>query len=110
MKRIDFIKIIKLRSKYETNIGNYAISGGETLGDYIENLVIGQLDLDGLVVLKNGNLSECLGGNFTQHWKNNFSDFVIVSENGENEFCTYEKMHKRINNLVIDIIKADQPY
>lgn len=110
MTRENFIKIIKLRSKYETNTGNYTIPGGETLGDYIENLVISQLDLDNLAILENGNLSECLDGNFSQHWKNNFSDFVIVSGNGKNEFCTYEDMHQRINYLVIDIIKADQPY
>ena len=110
MKRIDFIKIIKLRSKYKTNIGNYAISGGQTLGSYIEDLVICQLDIDCLAISKSGDLSRCLDGNFSQHMKNNFSDFVIISENGENEFCTYEEMHKRINNLVIDIIQADQPY
>lgn len=52
MKRNDFKKIIKLRSRWKITGENYKLPSGEPVSVYIQKLVESQLEIDHLAVLK----------------------------------------------------------
>ena len=57
MKRNDFKKIIKLRSRWKLTGDNYKLPSGDSISVYIQKLVESQLEIDQLAVLKNGDLA-----------------------------------------------------
>lgn len=57
MKRNDFKKIIKLRSRWKLTGDNYKLPSGDSISVYIQKLVESQLEIDQLAVLKNGRYS-----------------------------------------------------
>lgn len=105
MKREDFIQIIRLRScwKIEKGLGDYFLPNGSSLFSYVFSLVEGQLQLDNLAILRNGDLSFFSGGCWNSDCKD-FDDYLLHPDFGENEVCSYEFMEKRIEFLVNDII------
>lgn len=104
IKREDFIKIIKLRSYYKIDKrkGNYKLLNGY-LSDYIEKLVLSQMNIDNLAIAENGNLCPFSGGVWNEN-KKWFEDYRFVSDDKEDEFCPFSDMEIRINKLVNDII------
>ena len=58
MKRSDFVKIIKLRSywKIDKRKGNYKLPNGNYLTSYVQDLISEQLELDKMVIAKEGNI------------------------------------------------------
>ena len=105
MKRKDFVQIIKLRSfwKIDKRKGNYALPNGEKLSTYVSGLVESQMQLDNLGIRENGDLCFCDGGKWNES-AGEFDDFRLMPDFEENEFCSYEKMGKRIDFLVREIV------
>lgn len=105
MKRMDFIKIIKLRSvwKVDKRKGNYALPNGQKLSVYIERLVRTQMQLDSLAICENGDLCESSGGNWNDA-KKVFEDYNLFPAFQNNEICGFDEMERRINWLIRDIV------
>jgi hypothetical protein len=105
MKRMDFIKIIKLRSvwKVDKRKGNYALPNGQKLSVYIERLVRTQMQLDSLAIRENGDLCESSGGNWNDS-KKVFEDYKLFPAFQDNEICGFDEMERRIKWLIRDIV------
>lgn len=79
MRRSDFIKLIRLRSRYKIDrrVGNYEIANGQKLNTYIQYLVESQLKLDGLWIRENGDLCNGSGGDWNETSKE-FDDYTLT--------------------------------
>ena len=104
MTRANFIKIIKIRSIYQTGEGNYRLPNGVKLSEYITELVEGQLDLDKLVISENGDLYPGWGGEWNDETKS-FDDYTVFVPFGQDETCGYDRYQFRIRDLVDEIIE-----
>ena len=106
MKREDFKQIIKLRSgwKIDKRIGDYRLPNGKFLSDYVRKLVESQMELDSLLISKDGNLCLCEGGGWNPETKQ-FDDYRLLPDFKETEICTDEEMEMRITNLVNEIVQ-----
>ena len=105
MKRADFIKIIKLRSvwKIDKRKGNYKLPNGERLDSYVLDLVESQMKIDKLGIKDDGDLCFCNGGNYDINAKE-FKRYILMPPFKDTEYCTYDEMERRIQNLVSEII------
>lgn len=105
MKRIDFIKIIKLRSvwKIDKRRGNHTLPNGTKLSEYVTRLVQSQMDIDNLLIRENGDLCFGNGGGWNTELKE-FNDYNLYPAFNDNEVCSYEDMERRIRTLVCEII------
>lgn len=99
MKRKDFKQIIKLRSiwKIDARKGDYQLPSGHYLSHYIDELVEGQMQLDHLAIMKNGDLC------FTD--RKGFGDYKLLPAYGDNEDCLFYEMERRIREMIIEIIE-----
>lgn len=102
MKRADFVKIIKLRSiwKIDHRRGDYELPNGSRLSDYVRRLVVSQLNLDNLGIEEDGNISECYERRNEDDKFLRYDLYTMTSE----EYCSYEDMEKRIDDLVREIV------
>ena len=105
MKRKDFIKIIKLRScwRIDRRSGNYTLPNGKKLSIYVDGLVRSQMQLDSLGIRESGDLCFCDGGKWNES-AGEFDDFRLMPDFEENEVCSYERMNKRIDLLIREIV------
>ncbi len=103
MKRENFKQIIKLRSQWEITGENYTLPSNEQLSAYIQGLVESQLELDHLAILENGDLAFYTGGNWNDQTKE-FESYKLMPAYKDKEICDFDKMEKRINALVYEIV------
>lgn len=107
MTREEFKQIIKLRSiwKIDRRKGNYQLPGETKLSDYVDALVIGQMRLDQLGVMEDGNLCLCFGGKWNDE-KKEFDGYELYPSfpTKSIEFCSYEEMERRVRQLVLEIV------
>ena len=105
MTREDFKKIIKLRSfwKIDKRKGNYKLSNGKRLSDYITDLVESQMKLDNLGIRANGDLCVASGGGWNTD-TNGFNDYTLMPAFQDNEVCSYDDMENRIKFIVYEIV------
>lgn len=106
MKRTDFIKIIRLRSRWKIDKkrGNYELPSGDRLSVYVKHLVETQMELDTLLIRENGDLCNGCGG----VWNNEtemFDEFTLIPAFEDNETCSVDEMERRVNKLVSEIIE-----
>ncbi len=103
MKRSDFIKIIRLRScwKIDRRKGNYMLPNGERLSSYIDDLVRGQLELDKLGIMSNGELESCAA---TERDNAGLPIYTVFVPFKDNETITFDEMEIRIKKLTNEII------
>lgn len=99
MKRNDFKKIIKLRSRWKLTGDNYKLPSGDSISVYIQKLVESQLEIDQLAVLKNGDLAFSTGGEWNDQAKE-----LLMPDYKENETCDFYEMEKRIKVLACEIV------
>lgn len=99
MKRNDFKKIIKLRSRWKLTGDNYKLPSGDSISVYIQKLVESQLEIDQLAVLKNGDLAFSTGGEWNDQAK-----VLLMPDYKENETCDFYEMEKRIKVLACEIV------
>nr|DAJ18909.1 MAG TPA: hypothetical protein [Siphoviridae sp. ctQHO9] len=104
MKRNDFKKIIKIRSQWQFTGDNYKLPSGEPISVYVRKLVESQMNVDSLAILKNGDLSFATGGNWNDTTKE-FEGYVLMPAFQENETCEFDKMEKRIDALVYELVQ-----
>nr|DAZ25845.1 MAG TPA: hypothetical protein [Caudoviricetes sp.] len=103
MKRNDFKKIIRLRSRWKITGENYKLPSGEPVSVYIQKLVDSQLEIDQLAVLKNGDLAFSTGGEWNDQAKE-FEDYKLMPDYKEDETCDFYEMEKRTRALVHEIV------
>ena len=103
MKRNDFIKIIKIRSVWKLNKGDYKLPSGAPLSKHIATLVRSQMEIDNLLIRENGDLCFGHGGEWNEETKW-FDDYVIIVPFGNNETCSYDEMERRIKKLISEIV------
>lgn len=103
MKRNDFKKIIKLRSRWKLTGDNYKLPSGDSISVYIQKLVESQLEIDQLAVLKNGDLAFSTGGEWNDQTKE-FENYKLMPDYKENETCDFYEMEKRIKVLACEIV------
>ena len=104
MTRANFIKIIKLRScwRIDKRKGNYTLPNGEHLSTYIDELVRGQMELDGITgITSDGNLAMCA---ITGLDESSLPIYTVMPAFQENEIVSYDEMTRRIKRLVNEII------
>lgn len=106
MKRENFIKIIRLRSKYKITPrkGNYKLPSGSPLSKYVAKLVKSELELDGLLVRSNGDLCYGKWGYYDEEEKCNVDCFLMPEYPQMHENCSCKEMKQRINDLIYDVI------
>jgi hypothetical protein len=104
MKRNDFKKIIKIRSQWQFTGDNYKLPSGEPISVYVRKLVESQMNVDSLAILKNGDLSFATGGEWNDTTKE-FECYVLMPAFQENETCDFDKMEKRIDALVYELVQ-----
>lgn len=106
MKRIVFIKIIKLRSiwKIDKRRRDFDLPNGNKLSTYIKHLVETQMEIDSLLIRENGDLCNCVGGNWNKETKM-FDDYTLLPAFEDNETCSIDEMERRVNKLVYEIIQ-----
>ena len=103
MKRNDFKKIIKLRSRWKLTGDNYKLPSGESISVYIQKLVVSQLEIDQLEVKKNGDLAFSTGLEWNDQTKE-FENYKLMPDYKENETCDFYEMEKRIKVLACEIV------
>lgn len=106
MKRTDFIKIIRLRSRWKVDKrrGNYELPNGNKLTTYIKHLVETQMEIDTLLIRENGDLCNGFGGEWNTETKM-FDDYTLMPPFEDNEKCSIDEMERRINKLVYEIVQ-----
>lgn len=106
MKRANFKQIIKLRSfwKIDKRKGNYKLPNGDLLSDYVEALVIGQMQLDNIYIRENGDLCDGIEGKWNADNKE-FDDYTLMPAFEKTEYCAFDEMQRRIQKLVSEIIE-----
>lgn len=105
MKRENFKKIIKLRSfwKIDKRKGNYPLPNGKPLSSYVRSLVESQMTIDRLGIMENGDLCPMTGGKWNDLSKE-FDDYTLMPEFQSSEVCAFDKMERRISDLVNELI------
>lgn len=106
MKRDVFKKIIKLRSALviDKRRGDYALTNGKRLSDYVRSLVESQMELDNLLIRENGDLCVGSGGTWNRE-ASRFDDYMLMPDFQGDETCSVEEMEKRIAALVEELVQ-----
>ena len=101
MNRINFIKIIKLRSLWpiDKRKGNYYLPSGKRLSKYVRTLIDSQMQLDSLAIAADGNLYPA-----AFHQDNGKAEYTIMIPFAANESCSGIEQEKRIEHLMTEII------
>ena len=106
MKRDAFKEIIKLRSALaiDKRRGDYALTNGKRLSDYVRSLAESQMELDNLLIRENGDLCVGSGGTWNRE-TSRFDDYMLMPDFQGDETCSVEEMEKRIAALVAELVQ-----